>query len=205
MPCRESAREEEYRSKQVNQGFALVWSVWRLALLPPPFPPFSSIFLSPLAQSLFLLIILLSLPGSPPSAHLPACCLQTQLISVCRLVVLPALWNLLLLLPPPPETERTWDTHVAACQPVCVFWITGVFIHHLCVCVWMPESRDPVSSYRDNHWTCFKYLLNHTSPAFTYKCTQIDFPIQYAVLLWHAKVVRVSLRVRACVCVWANL
>lgn len=63
VPCRESAREEEYRSKQVNQGFALVWSVWRLALLPPPFPPYFSL----LSHSLYP-----SLSSSSPSlARLP--------------------------------------------------------------------------------------------------------------------------------------
>lgn len=151
----------------------------------------------PLSLSLipFLFFLLLSFSShclylslSPPSPSLacvplPACLLlsNTQLISVWRLVVLPAHWSLLL------KTERTWDTHVAACQPVCVFWITGVFIHQFCVCACVSESRDRVRSNRDEHWVCFSnhivsslitqgpqsmcVYMTHIS---TYKSTHLD-------------------------------
>lgn len=66
---------EKYRSKQMNQWLALVWSVWRLALPPLPlsFPLcFVLRSLSLLSSSPSLPIALLSFPGSPPSARLPA-------------------------------------------------------------------------------------------------------------------------------------
>lgn len=153
-------------------------------------PPSLSFF--PLIPFLFFLLLsffshclYLSLsPFSPSLAclPLPACLLlsNTQLISVWRLVVLPAHWSLLL------KTERTWDSHVAACQPVCVFWITGVFIHQLCVCACVSEGRDRVRSNRDEHQACFSSIffnhtrfsehvcVYHTRYIYTYKCTHID-------------------------------
>lgn len=117
----------------MNQWLALAWSVWRLAFPPLPLSFLSFIPSLFFSRSLSHCLHLSLLPSTPSLAHLPlpACLLltNTQLISVWRLVVLPAHWSLLL------KTERTWDTHVAACQPVCVFWITGVFIQQLCVCV----------------------------------------------------------------------
>ena len=173
-----------------NQWLASVWSVWRL-----PFPPL------PLSHSFFVFLTpSLSLPYRrlPPSPPLPPSTrlllTNTQLISVWRLVVLPAHWSLL------PKTERTWDTHVAACQPVCVFWITGVFIQQLCVyvcvcvclCSCVSESRDRVRSSGDECWMCSKYLLNHTRSSArvcvhetrhiaSYKCTHID---SRPLILW---------------------
>jgi len=84
-------------------------------------------FLSP-----YLFLLILPLPGWPPSAHPPACLLlltNTQLIFVSSPCLLTGACCSRRL-------RRPEDTHVAACQTcVCVFWITGVFIHRLCVCV----------------------------------------------------------------------
>lgn len=129
--CQERACVEKYRSKQ------LVVYEDRLAFL--------RLFLS-FSHSLFVFLSRSvspspsSLPPSLPhprclaSLSPPACLLltNTQLISVWRFVILPAHWSLLL------KTERTCDAHVAARQPVYVFWITGVFIQQLCVwgCGW---------------------------------------------------------------------
>lgn len=151
-------------------------------------------------------------PPLPPwlaSLCPPACLLLTNTAHFC----LSARRLACSLEPAAAAAAEDWEDlrHACGSLPTCLcvldHWCLYPPSPCVCVCVWMPESRDPVSSYRDNHWTCFKYLLNHTSPAFTYKCTQIDFPIQSAVLLWHAKVVRVSLRVRVRghVCVFGQI
>lgn len=83
-----------------------------------------SYILLPVPRSLYVHTLYLSLPGLHPCACLPAAYKRTAHFCLAAL----RLAGLL-------ESERTWDTHVAVCQPVCVFWITGVFIEQLSVCV----------------------------------------------------------------------
>ncbi len=146
----------------MNQWLALVWSVWRLAFPPLPLSFLSfipSLFLSrslSLTLSLSLPIALLSLPGSPPSARLPAAYKHTAHFCL-------AARRLACSLEPAAED---WEDlrHACGSLPTCLCVLDHWCLYPaaLCVCACVSESRDLVRSNRDECWMFFKYLLNRT-------------------------------------------
>lgn len=112
----------KYWSEQLNFGGL---ESRKISVFFPSLPcsclPYISASPRPCSSSLAHLLLPARLP-----ACLPAGYLQTHSSF--------SVWQLSL------EPVRTWDTHVAACQPICVFCITGVFIKYLLVCVCMSES-----------------------------------------------------------------